>query len=396
MIRTLPFAAALVGLVAAQNPGTNPEVHPKLETWKCTVAGGCVSANTAVVIDSGAHSIHLPDSTAACSGTNCVIEGIDDYASHGVTTEGGALKLLQLVNGQSVSPRVYLLEETEMNYEMLQLTGQELSFDVDVSKLPCGMNGALYLSEMGANGGQSEANPAGAPYGTGYCDAQCYTQTFIDGEANPEGHGSCCNEMDIWEANNAATAYAPHPCSVDGVYACTGAECESAGVCDKNGCGYNNYALGNSTFYGPGLIVDTSRPFTVVTQFPATNGILTEIRRLYVQDGKVIQNAPINIEGPAPGDSMTDEFCVATGATAFNRLNGLEGMGGALSRGMVLIFSVWWDTSGFMNWLDSGNAGPCSATEGNPTEIVKVEPNPAVTFSNVKWGEIGSTFSEGN
>lgn len=186
MIRTLPYAAALLGLAAAQNPGTNPEVRPKLETWKCTVADGCVSANTAVVLDSSAHSIHLPDSDAACSGTNCVIEGIADYESHGVTTDGGAINLLQLVNGQSVSPRVYLLEETETAYEMLKLTGNELSFDVDVSKLPCGMNGALYLSEMGADGGQSEANPAGAPYGTGYCDAQCYTQTFIDGEVRPQ------------------------------------------------------------------------------------------------------------------------------------------------------------------------------------------------------------------
>lgn len=185
MIRTLPYAAALLGLAAAQNPGTSPEVHPKLQTSKCTVAGGCVSANTAVVIDSSSHWIHLPDSEDTCNGTNCVIEGIEDYESHGVTTDGAVLNLLQLVNGESVSPRVYLLEETETSYEMLQLTGQELSFDVDVSKLPCGMNGALYLSEMGADGGQSEANPAGAPYGTGYCDAQCYTQTFIDGEVSP-------------------------------------------------------------------------------------------------------------------------------------------------------------------------------------------------------------------
>lgn len=184
MIRTLRFAAALVGLAAAQTPGTNPEVHPKLETWKCTVVDGCVSANTALVIDSTAHSIHLPDSTTACTGTDCIIEGIEDYASHGVTTDGAVLNLLQLVDGVSVSPRVYLLEETETSYEMLQLTGNELSFDVDVSKLPCGMNGALYLSEMGATGGQSEVNPAGAPYGTGYCDAQCYTQTFIDGEVS--------------------------------------------------------------------------------------------------------------------------------------------------------------------------------------------------------------------
>lgn len=45
------------------------------------------------------------------------------------------------------SPRTYLLNEAEDAYEMLQLTGQEFAFDVDMSKLPCGMNSALYLSE---------------------------------------------------------------------------------------------------------------------------------------------------------------------------------------------------------------------------------------------------------
>jgi hypothetical protein len=45
------------------------------------------------------------------------------------------------------SPRIYLLNEAEDAYEMLQLTGQEFAFDVDMSKLPCGMNSALYLSE---------------------------------------------------------------------------------------------------------------------------------------------------------------------------------------------------------------------------------------------------------
>jgi cellulase len=183
-------------------------------------------------------------------------------------------------------------------------------------------------------------------------------------------------------------------CSKDGLYKCTGDECGATGVCDKNGCGYNNYVLGNDTYYGPGLIVDTSRPFTVVTQFPATDNTLTEIRRLYVQDGTVIQNAAINISGPPAGDSITDDYCTAMGATAFESLGALAGMGGALSRGMVLIFSIWWDTTGYMTWLDSGNAGPCSATEGNPTEIVTVEPNPTVTFSNIKWGEIGSTYAD--
>jgi len=52
---------------------------------------------------------------------------------------------------------------------------QEFTFDVDVSQLPCGLNGALYFSEMPADGGMSKypANKAGAKYGTGYCDSQC-------------------------------------------------------------------------------------------------------------------------------------------------------------------------------------------------------------------------------
>ena len=53
---------------------------------------------------------------------------------------------------------------------------------------------------------------------------------WIDGEANCDdwkpsendansgvGHyGSCCVEMDIWEANSVASAYTPHTCSTEG------------------------------------------------------------------------------------------------------------------------------------------------------------------------------------
>jgi len=46
--------------------------------------------------------------------------------------------------------------------------------DVDVSNLPCGLNGAVYFSEMEADGGAGKypTNKAGAKYGTGYCDSQ--------------------------------------------------------------------------------------------------------------------------------------------------------------------------------------------------------------------------------
>ncbi|KAE9384069.1 glycoside hydrolase, partial [Gymnopus androsaceus JB14] len=67
--------------------------------------------------------------------------------------------------------------------------------------------------------------------------------------------GSCCAEMDIWEANSISAAVTPtHQTS------CSGATCSSAnstaGVCDQAGCDFNSYRLGDTSFYGPGLTVD--------------------------------------------------------------------------------------------------------------------------------------------
>jgi cellulase len=200
MLPTITFVVSLLqGLVAAQTPGNSPEVHPRLQTWKCTKRGGCMPQNSAIVLDDLAHPVHqLADTSLNCGNwgsapnvtvcpdeatcaKNCIVEGISDYASYGITTSGSSLTLHQLVDSNAVSPRCYLLQENGAEYEMLQLTGNELSFDVDSSKLPCGMNGALYLSEMSETGGRSKLNPGGATYGTGYCDAQCYTYPFVNG-----------------------------------------------------------------------------------------------------------------------------------------------------------------------------------------------------------------------
>lgn len=63
---------------------------------------------------------------------------------------------------------------------------------------------------------------------------------------------------------------------------------------------------------------------------------------------------------------------------------------------MLMHSYSWWDKSGFMSWLDqsSSGAGPCNATEGNPEVIKTIQPNPRVTFSQIRWGDIGSTFSD--
>ncbi|KAI1801669.1 glycoside hydrolase family 7 protein [Daldinia bambusicola] len=426
-------------VVVAQGIGS-AETHPQLTTEKCTKGGGCVKQTTSIVLDASFHALRQVDGTASCGGygdggsgfnkelcpngeacaKNCVLDGAN-YEGNGVLAGGSVLTLNMYGEGRdgklaTLTPRVYLLDAAGEDYEILRLKNQEISFDVDVSKLICGMNGAMYLAEMDRTGARGALNPAGAGYGTGYCDAQCPRLPFINGVANLDADGACCNEMDIWEANSLASAFTAHACSEPGVYACHGDElCGPLGVCDKSGCAYNTWRMGNTTYYGPRspapgssynpdrtrFTVDTSRPFTVTTQFltqgnPAdiTKGILNEVRRLYVQDGVVIENAPVVARNMPPGDSLRMSHCQAV-ADNFENMGGLKNTGQALDRGMVLAFSIWNDDKQFMNWLDAGNAGPCTYEEGSPEIIRSKRPDTSVTFMNIRWGDLGSTYNSG-
>ncbi|KAG9400045.1 hypothetical protein AC1031_010963 [Aphanomyces cochlioides] len=166
---------------------------------------------------------------------------------------------------------------------------------------------------MAKDGGKGGNNKAGAAYGRGYCDAQCPGDiNFINGEGNLAKKGQCCAEMDIWEANEFANAVTPHPCVIDGVYTLQPARI------------VNPWWIGNHTFYGPGssFAIDTSRPFTVVTQFitddNTANGDLVQVNRFFVQDGKNV---------PSP-QQISASYCNQTATTAAN--GGLKAMGRAL------------------------------------------------------------------
>lgn len=387
------IAIATAGhLIAAQDPvaGAGPG-HPSLLTWRCTNSGGCVSQDTCVVLDWAYHSIHTlsgascTTSSGAANSTlcpdeetcsqNCVISPAD-YASSGVFTSGDSLTMYQYVKSDGgytdASPRLYLLDPSGRDYEMLHLLGREISFTVDVSTLPCGENGALYLSSMDKTGGRNRYNSAGATYGSGYCDAQCPVETWRNGTLNVDGSGYCCDEMDILESNSQAAAMTPHPCS--------------ATDCDHDGCGMNAYAEGYHDYWAPGGTVDTSKPFTIVTQFitddGTTSGTLTKINRRYIQDDKLVPTAN------SSGDAITESWCQA-GDNAAATYGGLPTTGKALGEGMVLVFSIW--NSASMGWLDGGSAGPCSSTAGNPSSIEANDPTTHVVFSNIRWGDIGST-----
>merc|ERR1711957_1028177 len=116
-----------------------------------------------------------------------------------------------------------------------------------------------------------------------------------------------------------STAYTPHPCSEPGLTKCEGTTCGDnaggerySGVCDKDGCDFNNYRMGDTSFYGQGptFDVETTKPMTVVTQFLTHDGTdtgdLSEIRRFYVQDGRVIENSQATSLGSDGGSSITD------------------------------------------------------------------------------------------
>jgi len=280
------------------------------------------------------------------------------------------------------------------------------------------------------------ANKAGAQYGTGYCDAQCpHDIKFINGEANilnwtpspndPNSgsgmYGTCCTEMDIWEANSMASAYTPHVCVVNGPYRCSGTDCGDGsnrygGVCDKDGCDFNSFRMGAPTFFGPHLKVDTTKPVTVVTQFVTSdgtaNGQLTEIRRVYVQNGQVIPNSAANFTDKIKAyNSISDSFCTDQknlfgDKNVFEAKGGLQGMGNVMGTGMILVMSLWDDHTANMLWLDSNYPanvtatipgiarGNCPITSGVPSQVESEYPNSNVKFSNIKFGDIGSTYKQ--
>ena len=438
------LVAILFAVTNGQQVGTyKPEVHPPLTIQTCTKSGGCQSQTKSVVLDANWRWVHItsdyhncytgntwdtkicPDG-ATCA-KNCALDGADYKGTYGVISSGSSLRL-NFVTGGNVGSRVYLLDSENM-YFSFKLKNREFTFDVDVSKLPCGINGALYFVEMDADGGMGKypSNKAGPKYGTGYCDAQCpHDIKFINGEANCEdwkngvGHyGTCCTEMDVWESNSISTAYTPHACTVKGQTRCEGADCgdgagqRHTGVCDKDGCDFNPYRLGNKTFFGPkpNFTIDTTKPFTVVTQFVTSDGTdnsdLSEIRRMWVQNGKTMQNSRVSVGGKQY-NSVTDDFCnvqkqVFGDPNDYEKRGGHKAMGGSLERGMVLVMSLWDDHAVNMLWLDSSYPpdkspsapgvarGTCPTSSGKPQDVESQHPDAYVTYSNIKYGEIGST-----
>ena len=451
---------------ASQQAGyLEQEGNPTITLKECTNAGGCTAKQAKLVLDANWRWIHHKDGYTNCytgdqwnsqycsdpvqCAKNCALEGVstEKYRdTYGVEQLPNGVKLNFVTDhqyGRNVGSRLYIMDSDD-KYKLFQLKNREFAMEMDVSHLFCGMNGAMYFVEMDEYGGKGMGdNQAGAKYGTGYCDAQCpHDIKFISGEANvidwksnPNDksnnmgigkYGTCCAEMDIWEANSMATAYTPHTCNLGtnvGQLRCEGIACGDndkgeryKGVCDKDGCDINPYRMGNQMFYGRGsdYQVNTLKPMTVVTQFLTNDGTdqgdLVEIKRFYVQDGKIIHSPSSTILGPDDSESITDDFCAAK-KDLFGDVNdykikgGNKGMGESLDRGHVAAISLWDDVEVNMLWLDSAypldkpatdpgvKRGECPGGESStPTYLRENYPDGYAIFQNAAIGEIGSTL----
>lgn len=148
----------------------------------------------------------------------------------------------------------------------------------------------------------------------------------------------------------------------------------------------------------------------LVTADNTSSGDLVEIRRKYVQDGKVIENSYADFDTLAKFNSISDDFCDAQKTlfgdeNDFKAKGGIARMGESFERGMVLVMSIWDDHAANALWLDStypvdGDAtkpgikrGPCGTDTGVPADVESESPDSTVTYSNVRYGDIGSTFS---
>lgn len=249
------FSFALFAIARGQQVGTlTAETHPALTVQKCAAGGSCTTTSASVVLDSNWRYLHVTSGSTNCytgnewdtslcpdpatCAANCALDGADYVGTYGITTSGNALTLKFVTHGPfstNIGSRVYLMA-SETEYQLFNLKNQEFTFDVDVSNLPCGLNGALYFTQMDADGGASRfpTNKAGAKYGTGYCDSQCphdikfingqvwcstvllfsilltfwiqanildWTPSATDPNSGAGMFGTCCTEMDIWEAN---------------------------------------------------------------------------------------------------------------------------------------------------------------------------------------------------
>jgi cellulose 1,4-beta-cellobiosidase len=164
MFKKLTAIATILGAVNAQQVCSNTaENHPSMTWQRCSSGGSCSAVQGSVTIDANWRWTHTVSGSDNCydgnkwissictDGTTCAqkccVDGADYSGTYGISASGSSLNLkfvTQHAYGKNIGSRVYLMQ-SDTQYQMFNLLGNEFTFDVDVSNIGCGLNGALYF-----------------------------------------------------------------------------------------------------------------------------------------------------------------------------------------------------------------------------------------------------------
>ncbi|KAJ3038040.1 hypothetical protein HK097_003310, partial [Rhizophlyctis rosea] len=230
-------ALAVVDAAVYQKPSKGPD-YVKDKTISLPIKKDGKVYKTGVVLDNGWY-----DSKKNIPGIS-PNKDVKTWVDAGITEIPNGIKFTKPI------ARVYLVNEARNKYEYLNLNNKQISFEVDLSGVACGFNAAGYTTHL----------RKGAAIGEAYCDGQNF-----------------CNEMDLLESNVGSQAYTPHPCT-DTKQMNGTTKCDPWGPADN---AFNNH----NAQYGPGLHIDSTKPFTVTTQFAGT-GISYVSRQWLTQGSK--------------------------------------------------------------------------------------------------------------
>jgi len=282
---------------------------------------------------------------AACTaGRGATIGGIDEamhwkgdgahiYGNHVTLKHNAGLSLMSDECSDSWQPG---------GFKKLQLLGRTLSFTVDLSRVGCACNVAVYLIETPAKDATGKFHSGTCPWSPYYCDAN-------------QVCGSFCPEVDIMEANNHAFQSTPHKCDAP-------SEAGHYASCDRAGCAQNTKDQG-ANVYGPGagFRIDTTQPFQVITTFHGSS-----------QLGEGAGMAPASFTG------MTTVLRQA-GREVILDHSMCSGYYGDLVRpmadGMSLRVTYWGDTPQNMSWMDMPPCGyeKCSGSNAGVAVMNNLE-----------------------
>jgi len=275
-------------------------------------------------------------------------DGVETQARVVALSESGSLfkpSGKELILNHGGETRGYLAVEqmdemAQQNYMNFTFLNKEISYDLDMSKVGCSCNVALFFTSMPArNADGSIAQGSNAPF---YCDA------------NKIG-GYWCNEHDTIEANKFVLASTPHTCDAG--------PSEWTTQCDRGGCGSNSFGTDpKSLCPDASCTIDTSKPFQINQRYEASEDgtELAGIRNRIVQGEK----------------ELKFEVCP--------RAEYLQNMTRSFKANMTMVFQLWGSDRDTMTWLDGKTncTGDCNAAETT------------ATISNIRINTIGQSRSD--